>query len=532
MDASFIALPSRSEYQFIDNYERVSTLQQAEVYFSTPSLKHSSKLDAACAFVFEQHENSTMLSRDENLSLWKVKLLMAKNYPQNYKQLFPNHPNHDTPEEFQRKPEVQPELKPFPKLPPFPKTVRVIHRIDREDGFVIVDQDPQKEALESFEVKVKDRELKFQTEVATLLLHDYGEAIFSNPTAKFIWQTQLCIDEQPSIEAIMEIIGFPDPSDFKPEQKAFTLSLLSGLEKFFSHLSQVADSDEPIEKMASIRTQNRLKELYTGSMSESQELIRTSEIMRSFLETFLEKHLPKPYRSLLIMTLSMKITEIIREALDPSNLFLFVNHLSELNFDQIVHDPNPPLEAFKADDGLFSKNAGQLIHDLVNHLISMIPVNAVEKKIMEQLQEWLLLNSYDIGETLQLVVIRLLKSPGRLKITQGLFHLLWSEKEGKTTPVFPNPQKSEELVRAPDLLESKFVSFIHTTLKWKIDHAVSEKNLGIRLLTKVGTKLSDKPIKSNLNKLGRLIFKLLKSRRLLLMLLGYIAEEFQLSKKE
>jgi hypothetical protein len=532
MDASFIASPSRSGIQFIENYDRVSTLRQAEVYFSTPSLQPSSKMDAACAYVFEQHQTSGALNPDDRLSLWKVKLLMAKNYPELHKKIFPNAQDQAPPEDFEKKPELQPELKPFPKLPPFPKTVRIVHQIDREDGFVIVDHDPQKEAFESFEARLKARELKFQSEVMTLLLHDYGSALFQNPTAKFLWQTQLCIDEQPTIEAIMEIIGFPEPTDFKPEQKAFTLTFLSAFEKFFSHFSQVGEAEDPVEKIAALRSENHLKELYTLPMSEHEELIRTSEIVRTFLEAFLDARIIKPYRSLLCATLATKITEVILEALNPSTLFLFVNHLSELDFDAITHDPNPPLEAFKADDALFSKTAGQILHDIILHLLQIIPANPVEKKIIDQLEQWLTHNAHDLGETLQLAVNRLLKSPGRLKITQGLFHLLWSVKDGKTTPVFPNVQKGEELARAPSLLEGKFVEFIHTSLKWKIDHAVSQRNLGIRLLTKVGTKLSDKPIKSNLKKLGGLIFKLLKNRRLLLMMLGYIAEEFQLSKKE
>lgn len=510
MDASFIVSPPNSDYLMIENYDRVSTLQQAEAYFSTPFKMPSSKLDAACTFVFEQHERTNFLTLPEKARLWKVKLLMERNYPAYFKRIFPAAQDHELPEEFERKPDLKPELKPCPKLPPYPK----------------------EEALDVFEAHLKARELKFQTEVMTLFLNDYCESLFTNPIVKFLWQYHLCTDQQPTIEAIMEIIGFPKPSEFQPDQKSFLLAVLKGLERFFAFFSLVTEGEDPVAKIASLRAASHLDELYTPSMSDNLELIRTSEIFNSLLFTLLKEKIPQPYLSLMTMTLSMKMTEIVLDALNPANLFLFVNHLSELKLDEITHDPNLPLEDFKADDLAFSKSAGNLIHELINHLIKMIPTNSVERKLIRQFEKWLAKHSHELGETIQLAVLRLLKSPGRLKITQGLFHLLWCVKDGKTSPVFPNIQKGEELSRAPELLEAKFVEFAHASLGWKIDHATSERNLGIRLLTKLGTSISDTLIKSNLKKVGRLIFKLLNNKRLILMLLGFIIEEIRLSKKE
>lgn len=510
MDASFIASPPTNDYLMIENYDRVSTLQQAETYFSEPLKPPSSKLDAACSYVFEQHQRLDSMNLVEKACLWKVKLIMERNYPSYFKRLFPSKEQLDPPEEFERKPDLKPELKPSPKLPPYPK----------------------KEAVELFEAELKARELKFQTEVMTLFLNDYGESLFSNPIVKFLWQYHLCTDQQPTIEAIMQIIGFPKPSDFQPDQKSFLLATVKGIERFFAFYSMAAEGEDPVDKIAAQRADNHLNELYTSSMSDNLVLIRTSEIFNELLISLLKDKIPHPYLPLLTMTLSMKMTEIVLSALEPANLFLFINHVSEIKLDEITHDPNPPLEDFKADDLDFSKTAGNIIHELIKHLIKMIPVNSVERKIIKRLEKWLDTHSHELGETIQLAVLRLLKSPGRLKITQGIFHLLWSVKEGKTSPVFPNVQKGEELSRAPEILEAKFVRFAHASLGWKIDHATSQRNLGIRLLTKVSTKISDGFIKSNLKKGGRLIFNLLTNKRLLLSMLGFIFEEIRLSKKE
>lgn len=527
MQASYIATVDEKlwgAHQFHENYERVSTLQQAAAYFSNPHNPVSTKLTTACAFVFEQHKQAADLSAIDRIRLWRAELLMEKNYPVIFHRLFSQSLKLDPPEDLQKKPELKPELTPLPHLPPYPKQT---HKV--EEGFVLIENTQQNEFVDGLEAHLKERELKFQTDVITLLMHDYGDWLFQNPTIKFLWQTQVCTQEQPSIKAVMNIIGFPEPSDFKPQQKALVLTILKGIEKFFSHFSQVKAGEDPVQKMATLRP---AQPLYTSTMSANQELIRTSELLNGLFDTLLQDQVPMPYRSFLVMTLSMKATELLDTFLNPSTLFVLINHLTEIDFDEIAHDPNPPLEAFKADDHEFSSRAGQSIRALINALIKMIPVNVVEAQIMEQLKEWLQHNSFELGETLQLSIMRFLKSPGRLKLTQALFHLLWSVKDGKTTPVFPNQQKGEELQRAPDLLERKFVAFVHKTLKWKIDHSVSDRNIGVRLLAKVGTSLSSKPIKSNLNKLGSLLFKLLNNKRLLLMLIGYIADEFQLSKKE